>query len=113
MISIHALREEGDRDPMIKNLYLGISIHALREEGDRWLQQAYNYQSGISIHALREEGDPSKSSVPSALCDFNPRPPRGGRHMAGAEITVMLEISIHALREEGDNKNKKKADAMK
>ena len=34
-----------------------ISIHALREEGDdlkRWL----NGTKPISIHALREEGDP-------------------------------------------------------
>ena len=35
LISIHALREEGDREPEIADLaaFL-ISIHALREEGD-------------------------------------------------------------------------------
>ena len=33
-----------------------ISIHALREEGDiRYWETAY--PAGISIHALREEGD--------------------------------------------------------
>ena len=56
----------------------------------------------ISIHALREEGDPSKSSVPSALCDFYPRPPRGGRPFWAALPASDALISIHALREEGD-----------
>ena len=35
MISIHALREEGDKDTFVyKNKTADISIHALREEGD-------------------------------------------------------------------------------
>ena len=33
-----------------------ISIHALREEGDR-IRQLLHFRSAISIHALREEGD--------------------------------------------------------
>ena len=33
-----------------------ISIHALREEGD-WSGRAYSKDTKISIHALREEGD--------------------------------------------------------
>ena len=33
-----------------------ISIHALREEGDAWPRKK-GCQGGISIHALREEGD--------------------------------------------------------
>ena len=41
MISIHALREEGDQPlPDHRHTYRAISIHALREEGDlkttRW-----------------------------------------------------------------------------
>ena len=35
---------------------MGISIHALREEGDRMRAQI-SFHSLISIHALREEGD--------------------------------------------------------
>ena len=79
-----------------------ISIHALREEGDRIrrIQSRRSFQ--ISIHALREEGDlqyPKLDdpeliflSTPSArratemllkdfwlVSDFYPRPPRGGR----------------------------------
>ncbi len=60
-ISIHALREEGDRAAIAYNVrYARISIHALREEGDPALwytRRAYR----ISIHALREEGDPNKA----------------------------------------------------
>ena len=33
-ISIHALREEGDRQRRIRGVHKTISIHALREEGD-------------------------------------------------------------------------------
>ena len=34
-----------------------ISIHALREEGDYQLYKGYRGPKTISIHALREEGD--------------------------------------------------------
>ena len=34
-----------------------ISIHALREEGDRECDEVFWAATGISIHALREEGD--------------------------------------------------------
>ena len=37
MISIHALREEGDLYPVEGDGLVGISIHALREEGDELL----------------------------------------------------------------------------
>ena len=37
----------------------GISIHALREEGDR-PGEGGKEGSEISIHALREEGDPNQ-----------------------------------------------------
>ena len=36
VISIHALREEGDYRGMIEHCPNEISIHALREEGDGW-----------------------------------------------------------------------------
>ena len=59
MISIHALREEGDPIPRyFDKKYESISIHALREEGD--LVSTHHRQThDISIHALREEGDPA------------------------------------------------------
>ena len=79
MISIHALREEGDIGVARVGIELGeISIHALREEGDP-PEASPEADRVISIHALREEGDYS--------CDGDGPQER---------------ISIHALREEGD-----------
>ena len=103
-ISIHALREEGDRSSLEKHLCQrdfyprpprggrprwfsegdgceSISIHALREEGDASTMQ-FVPRHTISIHALREEGD------------FPAQRDADGRR-----------ISIHALREEGDQVN--------
>ena len=102
-ISIHALREEGDRFKRRQDVKLtiflstpsarratglswpclrrlSISIHALREEGDPGHDRQEQAADGISIHALREEGD-------SFYLD------RDGKNQG---------ISIHALREEGD-----------
>ena len=55
-----------------------ISIHALREEGDR-IRQLLHFRSAISIHALREEGDTKTAEKAEAKEYFYPRPPRGGR----------------------------------
>ena len=85
---------------------LGISIHALREEGDRH-NRLHPAAGRISIHALREEGDLVAKDFVIFGCDFYPRPPRGGRP---ADIVVKghtTKISIHALREEGDVDNRK------
>ena len=56
VISIHALREEGDMVSLPLVHHLVISIHALREEGDR-IHSHKRYPRPISIHALREEVD--------------------------------------------------------
>ena len=102
VISIHALREEGDVVDGVDALAVRISIHALREEGDLVstltqtaqtlflstpsARRATNggtemeFKNKISIHALREEGDQSHFST----------------------LRQYLHISIHALREEGD-----------
>ena len=39
----------------------------------------------------------------AVLCNFYPRPPRGGRPVCFAAGRVSVSISIHALREEGDS----------
>ena len=124
-ISIHALREEGDRSttpfwasPMKflstpsarrATLVYGrqrrgklISIHALREEGDDFVFGLLAAGDVISIHALREEGDEEDMEIIYCKLDFYPRPPRGGRRTATDEETFGYQISIHALREEGD-----------
>ena len=55
-----------------------ISIHALREEGDPLLFLE-SYLLSISIHALREEGDAWPTEAGESVRHFYPRPPRGGR----------------------------------
>ena len=101
MISIHALREEGDllsthagtsfvqflSTPSARRATLRlrqspgvvvISIHALREEGDAASLVACAGVD-ISIHALREEGDWVIPACFLVSFNFYPRPPRGGR----------------------------------
>ena len=56
-----------------------ISIHALREEGDLPIISEMQGARIISIHALREEGDIPAGGGRSRSADFYPRPPRGGR----------------------------------
>ena len=77
-ISIHALREEGDKRAAIPEYYWRISIHALREEGDN-MATVDLARRKISIHALREEGDRRGKGQHRCRADFYPRPPRGGR----------------------------------
>ncbi len=89
------------RDACLHDRLHEISIHALREEGDRaGAQRRRPYSNfyprpprggrpfrvagqclldGISIHALREEGDEFIDFILEALSNFYPRPPRGGR----------------------------------
>ena len=102
-----------------------ISIHALREEGDRWILLQLRC-SRISIHALREEGDAGRRRSQHSGFYFYPRPPRGGRLSLSMNETsgrsflstpsarratkfsycrrCGCRISIHALREEGDSR---------
>ncbi len=100
-----------------------ISIHALREEGDCCVV-LHSQHGAISIHALREEGDEPSPASPATWTYFYPRPPRGGRlshactdaqkaqflstpsarraTLPDQYVHGILPISIHALREEGD-----------
>ena len=58
IISIHALRVEGDYFSEMAKMYKNyISIHALRVEGDCVVTGGVSGILGISIHALRVEGD--------------------------------------------------------
>ena len=101
-ISIHALREEGDLVSTHHRQTHDISIHALREEGDLHSGVVREGSSRISIHALREEGDVPAYQLAGEDTNFYPRPPRGGRHARPGGRGFLSWISIHALREEGD-----------
>ena len=101
LISIHALRVEGDYLHFLAFFLRCISIHALRVEGD---MRAKRKCPGlrISIHALRVEGDYPREPMAPRVCDFYPRPPGGGRRVPGQAEYCKGSISIHALRVEGD-----------
>ena len=78
-----------------------ISIHALREEGDAPAVTLERRQR-ISIHALREEGDLCGEVLHVLVVQFLSTP--SARRATGLLCVVYLQaaISIHALREEGD-----------
>ena len=78
-ISIHALREEGDRLDMART---AAQLVFLSTPSARRATKADREQPGgldISIHALREEGDVQSSTLSQSWQYFYPRPPRGGR----------------------------------
>ena len=56
-----------------------ISIHALRGEGDLVAARSDLTAAYISIHALRGEGDVHFVVIVKCKSYFNPRPPWGGR----------------------------------
>ena len=56
----------------------------------------------ISIHALREESDFLLFLQAPSVRHFNPRSPRGERHIGIPNVSIQKRISIHALREESD-----------
>ena len=103
-----------------------ISIHALREEGDyltpctECVSQYFNPRPPrggrlltyalIGSALMVFQSTPSARRATSVLprCPrfrlyFNPRPPRGGRLRSQICYRPTLTISIHALREEGDS----------
>ena len=102
-ISIHALREEGDRQRFLR-VVQGVEFlstpSARRATG--FLPKC-RQADHISIHALREEGDLMPALRTTCLVDFYPRPPRGGRRRGIFCLSDGAVISIHALREEGDD----------
>ena len=79
MISIHALREEGDakRPDGRYEIKKFLSTPSARRATPEVRGQ--KGPRNISIHALREEGDLQRSGHDARHSDFYPRPPRGGR----------------------------------
>ena len=125
IISIHALREEGDppcaagrgslwnfypRPPRggrpattsLTSTHKGISIHALREEGDAFQKLLLVFDCLFLSTPSARRATPTAARPIRHPPYFYPRPQRGGRPAAGLTITASTKISIHALREEGD-----------
>ena len=78
-----------------------ISIHALREEGDK-AKAASHLRWSISIHALREEGDVLSSALGKYPRQFLSTPSARRATRVPGRSQHHCPISIHALREEGD-----------
>ena len=82
-------------------LYRLISIHALREEGDAC--SAVMPYTIINFYPRPPRGGRRGMRRGSPdLRNFYPRPPRGGRRRQPVQWPRRFSISIHALREEGD-----------
>ena len=88
IISIHALREEGDvqLDPL--NAAVQISIHALREEGDALdlFRNLRDFRFLSTPSARRATRLAYKKLL--AVYNFYPRPPRGGRPTSATSIPL-------------------------
>ena len=79
-----------------------ISIHALREEGDtNGLHPTFAIWEFLSTPSARRATMKRFVGCFQAQTNFYPRPPRGGR-LLSLVVCALWEISIHALREEGD-----------
>ena len=79
-----------------------ISIHALREEGDEALRPITREQvEFLSTPSARRATQSAREGC-KLRPYFYPRPPRGGRRFLGTNGCLNPRISIHALREEGD-----------
>ena len=83
---------EGDQFPEYDDLALLISIHALRVEGDRIEFPLSVRTLFISIHALRVEGDAGPLHHAARRVDFYPRPPGGGRPRGRCENIIILRF---------------------
>ena len=120
-ISIHALREESD---VLNTIYStrANDFNPRPPRGERRCVTPFNYRGtlfqstpsarratpthegalslqAISIHALREEGDGEFGELVSVGENFNPRPPRGGRHQnPAAGIRAVLFQSTPSAR---------------
>ena len=85
LISIHALREEGDGTVVDSQALLFYFYPRPPRGGRQSVRRTYLWERDISIHALREEGDKSRSPFTNPSRNFYPRPPRGGR-LFGADF---------------------------
>ena len=126
LISIHALREEGDINrsgySLIGALFLStpsarratkklhysvLLVHYFYPRPPRGGRRCSHSASGCIISIFLSTPSARRATVKLArrspsMLHFYPRPPRGGRHILHGCYRGGLSISIHALREEGD-----------
>ena len=102
VISIHALREEGDTAFLMSSRGVPkfLSTPSARRATDG--ERPRIYRQPISIHALREEGDHKNSHFLALSLLFLSTPSARRATKWGQKWGQRIKISIHALREEGD-----------
>ena len=101
VISIHALRGEGNRAHHPTQGRAAISIHALRGEGNG-CRACPVPGAAISIHALRGEGNAIRGSDIKNSVRFQSTPSAGRATRREPLQQGLNAISIHALRGEGN-----------
>ena len=135
LISIHALREEGDRVRFLRSSqrhnFYPRPPRGGRPSGGFAMGYVTKFLSTPSARRATQSGK-TCTCVPS---NFYPRPPRGGRHAhisipapfaqflstpsarratyKRTELEPSMDISIHALREEGDSRRKRSKSNLK
>ena len=125
MISIHALREEGD-ERIFSVALPPKNFYPRPPRGGRHTVVNPSFVNILYFYPRPPRGGRLEGGVNRGkIQDFYPRPPRGGRHLESLffimcfiflstpsarrattphrTLLTTLSISIHALREEGDN----------
>ena len=104
LISIHALREEGDDKIILDTLTIAKFLSTPSARRATLCENFNGMTDDISIHALREEGDFPFSSRQTCFIQFLSTPSaRRATLNACCFFSGVRPISIHALREEGDD----------
>ena len=86
IISIHALREEGDASSSL-DIFLSSLFQSTPSARRATRTRPRNFRfPAISIHALREESDSTHRTASYGSTDFNPRPPRGERLVVFVDV---------------------------
>ena len=101
-ISIHALREEGDRAPVEYGCALGDFYPRPPRGGRRMKRNNCEKPLRFLSTPSARRATPAQQGRQHVKLDFYPRPPRGGRRNVCCRQLWSRLISIHALREEGD-----------
>ena len=101
VISIHALREEGDAGTVAKTLGV-VDFYPRPPRGGRPRSRDGTTTACDFYPRPPRGGRPMCAMSTLTVLYFYPRPPRGGRRQAVRHPCYDLRISIHALREEGD-----------
>ena len=104
LISIHALREEGDTSPNPASLQICYFYPRPPRGGRPHDGSRVDYDKQFLSTPSARRATPVPHAAAGCCRYFYPRPPRGGRLPYISSFVRRFLISIHALREEGDRR---------